>query len=78
MQVHQSYESYFLLEKNPQLCEVQRYIFDSIKTQFAIDSSLVWIRSFGKGLYKVEKLRDNTCELQPLKVPSLSLSMTSL
>ena len=30
MQVQHLYESYVLLEKNPALSEVQRYVFDSL------------------------------------------------
>ena len=30
VQVQHVYESYFLLEKNPTLSEVQRYVFDSL------------------------------------------------
>ena len=34
VQVQHLYESYFLLEKNPALSEVQRYVFDSVETPF--------------------------------------------
>ena len=71
MQVQHLYESYVLLEKNPALSEVQRYVFDHLTR----DNTFSLIRSFGKDVYNVEKSKEDTWE--PWKFRSRNFSMTS-
>ena len=60
-QVQHLFESYFLLEKNPNLSEVLSYVFDCLfKHHLTRDNSLVLIRSCGKEVYKVEKSKEDT------------------
>ena len=52
VQVQDVHESYFLLEKNPALSEVQRYVFDSLLKHHLIrDNTFALIRSCGKDVY---------------------------
>ena len=70
------YESYFLLLKNPDLTEVQRYVFDSLlKHQLTRDNNFALMRSCGNEGYKVEKSKEDTWE--PRKLRSRNFSMTS-
>ena len=63
MQVQHAYESYFLLEKNPALADVQRYVFDSLsKHHLTRDNTFALMISCGKDVYKVEKSKENTWE----------------
>ena len=56
VQVQHVYESYFLLEKNPALSEVKRYVFDSLlKHHLTRDITFVLIRSCGQDVYEKEK-----------------------
>ena len=76
MQVQHLYESYVLLEKNPALSEVQRYVFDSLlKHHLTRDNTFSLIRTCGKDVYKVEKSKEDTWE--PWKFRSRNFSMTS-
>ena len=55
-QVQYLFESYFLLQKNPALSELQSYVFDSpLKHQLTRDNTFALIRSCGNEVYKVEK-----------------------
>ena len=61
VQVPNLYESYFLLEKNPALSEVQRYVFDSLlKHHLTRDNTLSLIKSCGKDVYNAEKTKEDT------------------
>ena len=76
MQVQHLYESYVLLEKNPALSEVQRYVFDSpVETPYNKRQHFFLIRSCGNDVYKVEKSKEDTWE--PWKFRSRNFSMTS-
>ena len=76
MQVQHLYESYVLLEKNPDLSEVQRYVFDSLlKEKLTRDNTFSLIRSRGKNVYNVEKSKKDTWE--PWEFRSCNFSMTS-
>ena len=63
--VHHLYESYFLLEKNPALSEVKRYVFDSLlKHHLTRDNVNTFssIRACDKGVFNVEKSKEYTWE----------------
>ena len=76
MQVQDLYDSYFLLEKNPALSEVQRYVFDSLLEHYLTrDNTYSLIRSYGKDVYNVKKSKEDTWE--PWKFRSRNFSMTS-
>ena len=75
MQVQHEYESYFFLEKNPALSEIQRYVFDSLlKRNLIRDNTFASIRPCGKDVYKVETSKEDTWE--PWKFRSRNFSMT--
>ena len=75
MQVKHLNKSYFLLEKNPALSEVQRSVFDSVlKHHLTRDNTFILIRSWGKDVYNVEKSKKDT--LEPWKFRSHNFSMT--
>ena len=60
MQVQHVYESYFLLEKNPALSDVQRYVFDSLLKHFLTrDNTFAQMILCGMNVYKVEKSTKN-------------------
>ena len=60
VQVQHVYESYFLLEKNSALSDVQRYVFDSVETPCNKRQHFALIRSYGNDVYKVEKSKEDT------------------
>ena len=61
VQFQHLYESYFLLEKNPALSEVQRYVSDSLlKHHLTRDNTFSSIRSCGKDVFNVEKSKEDT------------------
>ena len=61
VQVKHVDESNFLLEKNPALIEVQRYIFDPLlKHHLTRDNTFALIRSCGKDVFKVEQSKGDT------------------
>ena len=61
VQVQHVYELHFLLEKNPALSEIQRYVFDSLlKHHITRDNTFALFRSCGKDVYKVEKSKEDT------------------
>ena len=56
MQVQHVYESYFLLEKNPALSDVRRYVFDSLLEHFITrDNTFAQMILCGKDVYTIEK-----------------------
>ena len=61
VQVQHLYGSYFLLEKNPALSEVQRYVYYSLlKHHLTRDNTFSLITSCGKDVYDVEKSKEDT------------------
>ena len=63
MQVQHVYESYFLLEKNPALSDVQRYVFDSLlKYHLTRHNTFAFIRSYDKDAHKVETSKEDIWE----------------
>ena len=54
-------ESYVLLEKDPALSEVQRYVLDSLlKHHLTRDKTFSMIKSCGNDVYNVEKSKEDT------------------
>ena len=63
VQAQHLYESYVLLEKNPALSEVQRYVFDSLlQHHLTRDNTFSLIRSCGNDVYNVKKSKEDTWE----------------
>ena len=72
VQVQHLYESYVLLEKNPALSEVQRYVFDSLlKHHLTRDNTFSLIRSCGNDVYNVEKIERRYLRTLKVSQPQL-------